>query len=166
MEAGSEISELLRTWLPLVLGFIGTLLGLVNLWLNYRDRKTRLELELSQSLLVAAYGAQDYFLTINVINKSTHSIEIREVGFMLKNHERLGILPQHLRNFSANLPLVLEPRRSANFCFDDPFRNDANYTHVLKGVYVRSATGELFIGAKKNTKKLVKTHSNQRASQA
>lgn len=164
METGSEISELLRTWLPLVLGFVGTLLGIVNLWLNYTDRKTRLELELSQSLLVPSYGSQNYFLTINVINKSSHSVEIHEVGFMLWKHERLVILPQQLLNFSASLPKVLEPRRSANFCFYDPFQDDVNHTYDLKCVYVRSATGELFIGAKKNTKKLVKSHRNQRAA--
>ena len=164
METGSEISELLRTWLPLVLGFVGTLLGLVKLWLNYTDRKTRLELELSNSILMGSYGEKKFFLSINVVNKSTHSVEIREVGFMLKNHEKLVILPQHLLKFAASLPVVLEPRRSAYFCFPDPFENDVNRPNALKCIYVRSATGELFIGAKKNTKKLAKRHINQRAA--
>ncbi|WP_417246909.1 hypothetical protein [Celeribacter sp.] len=122
---------------------IGAVLGILNTWRNFRSDQVRLRITPEHAFLP---GDQRDFLGIKVVNTGSPSITISDVGIELKGNKRATLSCSVLNGYQeGSLPQRLASRESAQFIIPNNKLSDLKQER-LKGVYVRTACGEVFKG--------------------
>ena len=108
---GSSVSvrqKIMPVWLQIigaVLGAIGSILGFVNAWLQWREKRERLEL----------YWADRDLLTLRIYNPTSRTIEILGRVFEVWSEEKGAWIADGFLKAVGEPECLLEPYRSVDF---------------------------------------------------
>ena len=132
--------------ITLILGIIGTILGIVNF--VYILDKGRVKIKVFPKILVFLENHAESPVTrfcIEVINLSEFPVTIREVGFVLKKPWRAKIFSSRSRIVAGGqLPKRLESRSSITVYVDNSTMMD--YVKKVNSAYAITECGEEFKG--------------------
>ncbi len=95
----------------IVLGCIGTLLGIMNIWKSMNDDRVKL-LVLPKTAIPIGHSASDVDFCIEVLNKSHFPVTIVEVGFFLKGTTSRASIIEPIVIDGGSFPRRLEARSS------------------------------------------------------
>ncbi len=138
----------LQEIVTLILGTVGTVLGLVNTYVQLNTRRVRLKVIPSSALVVAAgalTNVNDHIagggLAIEVVNLSAFAVTVTEVGYTAPNRSRV-VIREPLMGDAKPLPRRLEPRESFTAYVVDLTYIPSN----IGRAYARTACGETRFG--------------------
>lgn len=129
--------------LTVAAAWIGAILGIINLYANFSQRRLRLKVS-----PVHGMSGDGYLPGIKVVNKSAFPVIIDDVGFTLNGNsvanQRASFVPPIMVD-GKSWPRKLEPRESATFYCNpgDLYRG----RHVIGRGYVGTSDGSYRYGS-------------------
>lgn len=128
-----------------VIALLGAVLGIINTWRSIDRDRVKLLVKPAHAVPV---GAMEHMhpnveFGIEVINLSTFSVIVSEVGFLHKGMDSRAAVMQPITIDGPTTPRKLEPRQSASFYMVKPEQRDG---HPLKCAYAKTSCGRTFKG--------------------
>jgi hypothetical protein len=137
-----------KDWVAVVLGAIGTVLGVVNTWYAFYRKRVKLKVN-PQSAFPGEAGmyvtsvehTPFSTLCIEVINLSEFAVTINDVGFTLPERNRAHIPHPIILEKKKDWPRRLEPRESVTL-----YLNISDVPPLIGRAYAKTACGTTCFG--------------------
>jgi len=140
-------------------GITGLVLGIINTWHQLRRDKIRLKVVPQFCFILQGMQKYEYNFSIEIINLSEFPLVIEDLGFQMRDGNKLtyGVVPGIERG--GNLPVRLEPRTSYSKILKI---NDSDLDfHNIKCAYAKTQCGSVIFGSSPALKQVIKKGFNR-----
>ena len=126
----------------IVLGFMGALLGVLNIWKAMNDDKVKLTVTPKRAIPMGPHHANVDFC-IEVTNRSLFPVTISEAGFLLSGTTSRAAVPLPILIDGGTFPRRLEARSSVTLYLQAPMAKPGTR---VKCAYAKTDCGEIRTG--------------------
>jgi len=135
--------------LSAVLGFIGTVLGVLNFWKSVRKDRVHLRVAPNAIQSYLPNSVRGGILTpsgpmqmgIVVTNLGHVPAVVTDVGLLIRGGDNRASAAAYRTNLGKRLPIVLEPRRAVTVILDGAYDDLANQPFDYVGAYAKTECG-------------------------
>ncbi|MFF0952203.1 hypothetical protein ACFYE9_32665 [Rhizobium leguminosarum] len=135
------MADLWKDLVPIGLGAVGAVLGVMNTWNTVSQRRMRVRV--TPAFLFQPDGTPFGF-SIEAINLSAFPLTLCEVGFRTAIKRRM-VVTEYRTSDGRALPCRLEPREAISFMFG-PGDFQPPSGHRIGAAYIRTACGRTIAG--------------------
>ncbi|MCW1410747.1 MULTISPECIES: hypothetical protein [Rhizobium] len=135
------MADIWKELVPIGLGAVGTVLGVMNTWNTMSQRQMRMRV--TPAFLLEQDGTPFGF-SIEAVNLSAFPLTLCEIGFRTAKKRRT-VITGYRTSDGRSLPCRLEPREAISFMFGaGDVRPPSG--HRIGAAYIRTACGRTILG--------------------